>query len=186
MTFIIIMAKAKPAKSPSSIESTIAGAAKRLRVSQRTLASWLAAGCPGKRGAYDVDAIAAWRSANRAPVKTEETAGRAKWEEKKAKAEAGIKTLELRLKREKLLLVDRAVQVMRQHVAEVRTHLEQLPDKIVALVKLPPAEKKKLRGRIAGWVRGYCQQFEASLRALGKTAKQDGKRLRGVNDPGDE
>ena len=28
----------------------------------RTVAGWLAAGCPGKRGAYDLDQIAAWRN----------------------------------------------------------------------------------------------------------------------------
>ena len=28
----------------------------------RTVAGWLAAGCPGKRGAYDLERIAAWRN----------------------------------------------------------------------------------------------------------------------------
>lgn len=164
------------AKRKSS-EPTIAAAAKRLGVNQRTLKEWLACGCPGERGAYDVDAIAAWRSANRAPVRSEETEGRAKWELLKVQAEAQTKRLQLQQQREKLLLVDRAVQVMKQHVAEVKTHLEQLPDKIVASVKLSAAEKKKLRARVAAWVRAYCEGFEASLRALAKTAKQDQRKL---------
>ena len=36
----------------------------------RTVAGWLAAGCPGKRGAYDLEQIAAWRNQPRqAPLR---------------------------------------------------------------------------------------------------------------------
>jgi len=171
--------KKQPA-APSPIETTIAAAAKRLGVHERTLKEWLGVGCPGERGKYDVDAITAWRSANRAPPKSQEGGGRSKWERRKSRAEALTKELHYEQQQQKLLLVDRAVQVMRQHVAEVKTQLEQLPDKIVAAVKLPTAEKKKLRAKVAGWVRAYCTSFESSLRALAKTAKQDDKRLRGA------
>ena len=39
--------------------------ARHFGVSLRTVAAWLAAGCPGQPGAYDIEQIAAWRRQSR-------------------------------------------------------------------------------------------------------------------------
>lgn len=165
----------RKSKAPSAVATTIAAAAKRLKVHKRTLQEWLAAGAPGKHGAYDVDAIARWRSENRKPVDEArgESSERAKWESRKSRADALKKELELLQARGRLIELDSAARVMAQHVAEVKTHLGQLPDRVISLLKLPAGEKKKIRATIAEWVRAYCAQFHNSLRDLAKTAKRE-------------
>lgn len=169
------MAKAKPkAKPPATTVSTIAAAASRLGVHPRTLKEWLAGGAPGKEGAYDVEAIRAWRAATRKAQPASE-GGRAKWEERKARAEALIKELRYRESRGQLVSVARASQVVRQHISEVNTHLDQLPDYAVASSRLPTEQKKKLRERIKAKVRDLRATLERSLRALAKAAQTEGK-----------
>ncbi len=44
--------------------------ARHFNVHLRTAAAWFAAGCPGQRGAYDLEQIAAWRNQPRqAPLR---------------------------------------------------------------------------------------------------------------------
>ena len=44
--------------------------ARHFSVHLRTAAAWFAAGCPGQRGAYDLEQIAAWRNQPRqAPLR---------------------------------------------------------------------------------------------------------------------
>lgn len=169
----------RKSNAPSAIATTIAAAAQRLKVHKRTLQEWLAAGAPGKRGAYDVDAIARWRSENRKPVDEArgESSERAKWESRKSRADALKKELELLQARGRLIELDSAARVMAQHVAEVKTHLLQVPERVVGLLKLPAGEKKHIRARIAEWVRAYCAQFENSLRELAKQAKHEASEL---------
>ena len=50
-------------KSPSVVE-TRDQIALHFGVHLRTVGTWMAAGCPGQPGAYDLDAVAAWRSDN--------------------------------------------------------------------------------------------------------------------------
>jgi hypothetical protein len=54
----------------SSIVPTRDQVARHFNVHLRTAAAWFAAGCPGKRGAYDLEQIAAWRNQPRqAPLR---------------------------------------------------------------------------------------------------------------------
>ena len=46
----------------SSVLKTRDQVADHFGVHVRTVAGWLAVGCPGKRGAYDLEQIAAWRN----------------------------------------------------------------------------------------------------------------------------
>lgn len=56
-------AKRSPAK-PQRIVKTIAAAAQELGVSSRVVSDYLARGCPGKPGHYDLDEMQAWRDAH--------------------------------------------------------------------------------------------------------------------------
>ncbi len=54
----------------SSIVPTRDQVARHFNVHLRTAAAWFAAGCPGQRGAYDLEQIAAWRNQPRqAPLR---------------------------------------------------------------------------------------------------------------------
>ncbi|HEX5443184.1 MAG TPA: hypothetical protein VFW87_05120 [Pirellulales bacterium] len=178
----------KKSTSPPAPESetltTQTALAKAFDVSPNTVKKWLLrAGFPGgAKGPWSYDRVADYLRTTGSPkAPAGEAAAPSDVDASKAivKGTATAKLLAAREQARRLklendrregLLVRReeAARVMAQHVAEVKTHLAQLPDKVAAAVRLPPAQKKKLREKIAGWVRGYCSQFEASLRALAK------------------
>lgn len=165
-------------KKPEAVTSpaTVSEAAQRLGVGERTLAAWLSKGCPGKPGAYDLDAIRVWRAANVKPRGGHaENPGRAKWEEKKARAEALMKELRYREARGQLISVARAAQVVKQHVAEAASHLDQLPDFAAAGLRLPAEQKRRLRERLRKKIADLRTTLERSLRSLAKAAAQEGK-----------
>lgn len=166
----------KPAKKSEQrhIVKTIAAAAKALGVHARTLKEWLTdPECPRERGKYDVEAIRGWREATRKPAVGTEGA-RSKWETRKARAEARIKELDLRMRAGQLIRVDRAAQVVKQHIAEVVTHLDQLPDFAVAGVRLPAATKQIVRERVRQKIEDLRSTVERSLRSLAAAARRDG------------
>lgn len=166
------MAKKKAAKATKL--KTIAAVAERLGVDERTVKTWLARGCPGETGSYDVDAIAAWRAAHRkAPAAAD--AERAKWAASREKAQAKREWLRLRRDRGDLILVSRAAQIYRQVTAEVITHLDQLPEFAVAGSRLPADAKKKLKEKLRGKVSDMRAALEKSIRTLAATAKRDGE-----------
>lgn len=171
-----MLKKARKARKPSANVKTIAAVGRRLYVDERTVKTWLAAGCPGEAGAYDVEAIAEWRAENRRPARQTVPEGeRAKYAASREKAQAKREWLKLRRERGDLILVSRAAQVMRQHVAEVVTHLDQLPDFAVAGQGLPAETKKKIRDRLKARIRDMRLSLEKSLKEMARTAKRDGE-----------
>lgn len=168
------MPRKKKEATPAAV-STIAAVAAGLGVDQRTVKDWLAVGCPGKKeGAYDLDAIRAWRAATRkAPRVTE--GDRAKWETRKARAEARTKELELRLRRGQLISVATAAQIVKQQIAEVRTHLDQLPDFVCSAVKLAAEPRKRLRDKVRTKIADLLAALEQSQRRMAAAARREGK-----------
>lgn len=164
-------AAAPAAPDPSPLVTTIAEVALRLQVNERTVKSWLARGCPGEPGKYDTDAIRAWRSAVLGRGQ-EPSTNRAKWETRKAKAEALTKELLLRKRRAELIEVESACRLMARHAAEVKAHLEQIPDFAAAQVKLAAAAKKQLRERLKKKLHELCEVFS---RGLAELATGDGE-----------
>lgn len=170
------MAARKKKETPvSQTVPTIAAAAARLGVHPRTVKDWLASGAPGKEGDYDVDAIRAWRAATRKAAPASE-GGRAKWEERKARAEALIKELRYRESRGQLISVARAAQIVKQHVAEAASHLDQLPDFAAAGLRVTTEQKRRLRDRLRRKVGDLRTTLERSLRSLAKAAALEGRR----------
>ena len=156
--------KAKPQAA-----ATIAAAARELGVDERTLKTWLGKGCPrGQGGGYDVAAIRAWREANLKVQRLEPTElrGRAHWEKRKARADAKMRELELKLKQRELIEVDVAARVIGQHIAEVKAHLGQLPDFMLSLVKVPAGQAKQVRERLKGKLNDLCEVLERSMHEL--------------------
>lgn len=155
--------------------STIAAAAAAIGVDQRTLKDWLSAGCPGKKnGTYDLDSIRAWRAATRKKAPTQE-GDRARWETRKARAEARTKELELRLRRGQLIRVATAAQIVKQQIAEVRAHLDQLPDYVCTAVKLSAESQRRLRDKTRDKVADLLAALEQSQRRMAAAARREGK-----------
>lgn len=170
--------KKKPVPEAKPPAATIAAAAVELGVDERTLKTWLGKGCPrGEGGGYDVEAIRVWRAANLKVQRTEPTkvGGRAHWEKRKARADAKMRELELKQKQGLLIEVDVAARVIGQHVAEVKTHLGQLPDFVLSLVKVPAGQAKKVRERLKSKLNDLCEVLQRSMNELatGGTDEED-------------
>ena len=134
----------------SDVVPTIAEAAKRIGVHERTLKTWLARGAPGRAGAYDLAAIAVWHEATIGPIDDEELSEQAKWRARREAASAQLEELKLEQRRGHLVDVDLAARHYARHIAEAKVLLEQLPDQLLAQcpTKLPKAAKKVYRQSI--------------------------------------
>lgn len=94
-------------RKPSATLKSQAAVAKHFGVSERTVASWFAAGCPGETGKYNIASITAWRNKNR---RREPPAGsKGIWEERYKKEKAKMARLD-RLRRQGEL-VDRSAAI---------------------------------------------------------------------------
>lgn len=164
----------KKRESKATRAKSIAEVATRVGVDERTVKGWLASGCPGEPGAYDVDAIVAWRAAHKKKAPAPAEGERAKYAARYELAHAAREELKLLREQGDLILVTRAAQIVRQHVAEVVAHLEQLPDFAVAGQRLPADAKKKIRERVKAKVREMRLALERSLREMARTARCDG------------
>lgn len=97
------MVRRKAAKSRAEV-------AKLLGVSERAVANWLASGCPGKPGKYDLAKIQAWRKEHRQPSRrSEQPEPVTVWERRLKKEKAKMARLD-RLRRQGEL-VDRSAAI---------------------------------------------------------------------------
>lgn len=158
------MAPKKKAASSATVP-TIGAAAKALSKHERTLKSWLAKGCPGRPGAYDVAAIAAWHEANVGATLRDDTSEKARWAAEKLKAEARKRKLEVEQLLGRLVDVDLPAREFAQHIVEGKTLLEQLPDRFLSFVpSLSAAAKKSVRQRAKGAIRDVLAALESALK----------------------
>ncbi len=164
--------KSTAAEQPPSTIATIEAAAAALGVNDRTLKRWFAQGCPKAPGRYDVKAIAAWRDAT-LKARKEQNPKRAKWEARKVRADALTRELVYQRKRGELIDVATAAQIIKQHIAEVVTHLDQLPDFAVAGHRLDPALKAKIRAKLKTKIHDMRSTLERSTRAVARRAQHE-------------
>lgn len=154
----------KPEAAPPAVVSTIAAAATILGCHERTLKSWLAKGCPGRAGAYDPAAIAAWHEANVTGSVAEDASERSIWATEKLKAEATKAKLEVEQLLGRLIEVEIPAREFAQHIVEAKTLLEQLPDRFLSFVpSLSAATKKSVKQRMAAAVRDVLTALETAL-----------------------
>lgn len=158
------MAKRKPAAA-EAVVPTIGAAAKALGKHERTLKSWLAKGCPGRPGAYDVAAIAAWHEANVGATLRDDTSEKARWAAEKIKAEARKRKLEVEQLLGRLVDVDLPAREFAQHIVEAKALLEQLPDRFLSFVPgITAAAKKTAKQRMQAAIRDVLAALESSLK----------------------
>ena len=94
------------AKRTKTIVASRSEVAAHFGVAERTVGTWLASGCPGKPGRYNLAAIATWRNANRRREPSSANDRERIWEERFKKEKAKRARLErLRIEGE---LVDRS------------------------------------------------------------------------------
>jgi len=143
------------ADQPPPVVDTQAEAAAHFGVHERTFRTWLAAGCPGRPGAYDLSAIADWRRDQQAPDKASETTHRARLLEIRVEKER----LALDEARGRLLPLEELQRWVRRYAGELRARIEQLPD--VLLAELPPKQPRRAlsaaRQRLRRAVDDLCQ-----------------------------
>ncbi len=161
-------------KRPLGIATSLRDVARHFGVSSRAVGYWKDGGMPWQPGRYDLDAIEAWRAAQRGNDNEQEEDTRGYWETKRSRAAAMLAELALGQKRGELIEVDLAARLVGQHVAAVKAQLEQLPDYVLSLVKLPPAGKRSLRDGCRKKVRDLCEAFQRSLADLAAAVKSHG------------
>lgn len=124
---------------------TRAEVASHFGVNERTVAVWLAAGCPGEHGRYDLTAIANWRATNR-PESNPESSHRVHLLEIKAAREQ----LQLDEARRQLLPLEPTLRWAQRVANEIRSRLDQLPDLLIAHQppKTPRRQLNQLRDRL--------------------------------------
>ena len=131
---------------PPAVAATRADVAAYFAVHERTVATWLAAGCPGQPGQYDLAAISAWRNDQAAPNSESTDAPRARL----ARARAAREELRLGIDRGELLPAEPALRMIGRTVHEAKARLDQLPDQLLAIVaeSLPADQLGPIRQRL--------------------------------------
>ena len=131
---------------PLPVLATRADVAVWLAVHERTVASWLATGCPGVAGSYDLGAIVAWRNEHGTPVGEGAEGPRARL----ARARAAREELRLAIDRGELLPAEPALRMIGRTVHEAKARLDQLPDQLLAIVaeSLPADQLAPIRQRL--------------------------------------
>lgn len=110
------------------LAATLNDVARHFGVDVRTIHNWKNNGMPGEPP-YDLDAIAAWRS-SRGQCRPDEDAAAAR----KAEAQAQLMEARLQKVRGELLDFETVRRLFVRHITEAGTILEQLPDRIAAIL----------------------------------------------------
>jgi phage terminase Nu1 subunit (DNA packaging protein) len=144
------------------IAKTQADVARHFTVAERTVAYWLARGCPGEPGNYDLDEIAAWRE-REGQGRSDEDANKSRFLQVKTEREQ----LKLEEERGDLVKVDPIVRLFTRHIAEARSRLDQLPDQITAAVArvVPAEELDGIRRRVQDTLDDAYQSLADLLKA---------------------
>lgn len=107
---------------PQQLVATQAQVAEHFERHERTVAGWFGAGCPGKPGHYDLDAIQAWLDARSGKTDDPELAGPASAGlERYRQARAAIAELELARLRRQLVPREEVHAVFEQVARTLRT-----------------------------------------------------------------
>jgi len=169
------MPKPKP-----TVVKTLAEVESQIGVGERTLARNIAKGCPGKPGAYDVAAIKAWRTIHVKPrpgVYSDDTAApagtMAELHRRRLKAQTELEELALAQKRGELVEVKQAKMIMGQHIAEVRAHLEQLPEFAASVApKMDVKARRQFLDRMKAKIRQTIEGFQRGAREMAAAAER--------------
>jgi len=128
----------------SGIVRTLADVANHFGVSTRYVANWRERGCPGFAvGAYDLSQITEWREEN---IETNERNSEASDDARQQKllAEARLATLKAAEKEGELIGWRDVSEIIEAYIAEAKTQLEQLPERLLTKFTPPRGKKKEL------------------------------------------
>lgn len=161
-------------RRPAGVVDSIGKVAAHFGVSARMVGYWKDQGMPwSPPDRYDLERIAAWRRAQRGAAETDKQTTRGHWETESKRLEAQRRQLQLDHLRGRLIAVDAVVAIFRAHIAEAKTHLEQLPDWVLSIVDPQRERKAELRRQLDGRVRDILQALADSIDEL--TADESGE-----------
>lgn len=123
----------EPAPAPTpQLAASLSEVAAHFDVSDRAVGYWRAHGMPGTRGAYDLDAIDQWRATSQVGRMSGPGTDEARARLLQTKAEAE----EIKLARLKGELVElrAVVRWYRRHINDVKSQLDQLPERVLAIL----------------------------------------------------
>lgn len=164
-------------KRKKKLAPTIAAVAEHFERDQRTIKTWLEKGCPGRgSGGYDLVAIAEWRDANIRSGDERPAGERGEWEIRHSAAQAQLAELRLAKLRGELVEVAAVADHYGRHIAEAKTLLEQLPDRLLA--GLPKANAKQRRAfldRTQAAVRDVLTALQRALETEADTLADGGE-----------
>jgi len=132
--------------TPARIAATRADVAAYFDVHERTVANWLAMGCPGEHGHYDLAAIAAWRSDQGKPPTADADGPRARL----ARLRGDREELRLAVDRRELIPADPTIRLISRTIHTAKARLDQLPEQLLAEIAehLPADQLAPLRRRL--------------------------------------
>lgn len=155
-------------RRPARLVRTLADVATHFGVSVRAVGYWGDRGCPlGEEGARDLDAIAAWRSANYG-TEEKQTSDRAHYETERSRTRAELEQLELEEYRGELARVSTLVRVLSRLDGEEKTQLEQLADWLLSILPsgLAAREKRRIRDAVRERIGQLCADREKARQEL--------------------
>jgi len=148
--------------------ATIAEVAQHFQVADRTVSYWISRGMPGDRGAFDLDAIAAWRQ-REGLARSDEDSARSEGQKIKNQRE----TLRLERERGALVAVEPLRRLFVRHIHEAKAIFEAVPDRLLGILpsRLPANAKawqeirRQFRGAAQGLVSEVCRALGDVLSA---------------------
>lgn len=142
--------------------------AEHFGVTSRSVQDWKDQGMPWEKDRFDLTAIAVWREAHKGNSQDrQELQERGAAETRLAIAKANTAEAQYNELIGKLIRVEGPKRVLVQTVNAMRTHLEQLPDRLLDYVNLEQAEKLEVRRAAAVCVQDLLRAMQAALIAAG-------------------
>ena len=166
-----LIAKRSEKRPDAKRASSVPEVARHFGVSERSVHTWLASGCPRPpRGKpYDLAAIAAWRAANVRPRPEERKSETAKtlddWRIRTERARALAAEDDLRIRKGELVETDWVVRLLTRHVATHNALFEQLVDRVLSVLpaELQQQDRRRVSDSVAKIVHDLRQQMAESI-----------------------
>jgi phage terminase Nu1 subunit (DNA packaging protein) len=153
----------------SYLVATQAGVGEFFACNTRTVAGWLARGCPGKIGGhYDLRKIQKWRNEQRRTA-PEEQSERSKAMAAEAQARAEWFRLRTDTAKKRLIRLDEAQRAVEDFCNSARVQLEQLPDRVLAALAVPVKYKPHIHEVLTASVEHVGKAVQEMMNALDST-----------------
>jgi len=163
----------QPPAAEYAVARTRAELARILGVSERTIATWIREGMPGKSGRpgvkeanYPIEEIQAWLGGRVSAENTPQDATKHQAQARLASVNAELAELKLRTRLGQLVEADEVRRRWLRFSTEAKAQLDQLPPRLIKALgdKLDAKVRDRLRTTLKRTIAGACQTLELFLR----------------------